>query len=36
MGIDAATAAGMASVRIASPQERAAVQAALAEAVGNG
>lgn len=36
MGIDAATAAGMASVRIASPQERAAVQMALAEAVGKG
>ncbi|HEY2038201.1 MAG TPA: HAD family phosphatase [Edaphobacter sp.] len=35
MGIDAATAAGMASVRIASPQERAAMELAVAEVVGN-
>jgi beta-phosphoglucomutase-like phosphatase (HAD superfamily) len=35
MGIDAATAAGMASVRIASPQERAAIELAVAVVVGN-
>jgi HAD superfamily hydrolase (TIGR01509 family) len=36
MGIDAATAAGMSWVRIASPQERAAAQLAEAAVVGNG
>jgi len=35
MGIDAATAAGMASIRIASPQERAAIELAVAVVVGN-